>query len=119
LLLKVKAWQEAVQAAIRATRLGEDRANAFYHLSSLYAQLNNQGQGRFQDFREAHTSTSSPQAHFRPGFLPWHRAFILDLEREDDHEDRRRQLERADAEPPVPTDQQGDTGGERDHGGDC
>jgi len=47
-----------------------------------YAQLNNQGQGRFQDFREAHTSASSPQAHFRPGFLPWHRAFILDLERE-------------------------------------
>jgi tyrosinase len=49
---------------------------------AAFAQLNNQGLGRFQDFREAHTAASSPQAHFRPGFLPWHRAFILDLERE-------------------------------------
>ena len=49
---------------------------------SAYAQLNNKGLGRFQDFREAHTAVSSPQAHFRPGFLPWHRAFILDIERE-------------------------------------
>ena len=49
---------------------------------AAYAQLNNQGAGRFQDFREAHTQASQPQAHGRPGFLPWHRAFILDLERE-------------------------------------
>ena len=29
-----------------------------------------------------HTNVSSPQAHGAPGFLPWHRAYILDLERE-------------------------------------
>ena len=42
-----------------------------------------------------------------------------DLEREDDDEDGRRELERAEVEAPVPTDEQRDTGGERDHGGDC
>lgn len=49
---------------------------------SAFAQLNNQGLGRFSDFRDMHTSVSSPQAHGQPGFLPWHRAYILDLERE-------------------------------------
>lgn len=47
-----------------------------------FAQLNNQGLGRFSDFRDMHTNVSSPQAHGRPGFLPWHRAYLLDLERE-------------------------------------
>ncbi|HKV07732.1 MAG TPA: tyrosinase family protein [Thermoanaerobaculia bacterium] len=47
------------------------------------AQLNNQGLGRFVDFREMHrTSISLAQAHGAPGFLPWHRAYLLDLERE-------------------------------------
>jgi tyrosinase len=45
-----------------------------------FAQLNQAG--RFQDFRDMHTSVSSPQAHGLPGFLPWHRAYLLDLERE-------------------------------------
>lgn len=49
---------------------------------AAFAQLNNQGLGRFVDFREMHTSVSSPQAHGAPGFLPWHRAYLLDLERE-------------------------------------
>lgn len=49
---------------------------------AAFAQLNNQGAGRFQDFRDMHTNLSSPQAHGAPGFLPWHRAYILDLERE-------------------------------------
>lgn len=51
-------------------------------LVSAFAKLNNQGTGRFKDFRDMHTSVSSPQAHGRPGFLPWHRAYLLDLERE-------------------------------------
>lgn len=38
--------------------------------------------GRFQDFRDMHTLVSLPQAHGAKGFLPWHRAYILDLERE-------------------------------------
>jgi hypothetical protein len=29
-----------------------------------------------------HTQVSSPEAHGAPGFLPWHRAYLLDLERE-------------------------------------
>ena len=49
---------------------------------SAFAQLNNQGLGRFADFRDMHTNVSSPQAHGAPGFLPWHRAYLLDLERE-------------------------------------
>jgi tyrosinase len=47
-----------------------------------FAQLNDQGAGRFADFRNMHTDVSSPQAHGAPGFLPWHRAYLLDLERE-------------------------------------
>jgi tyrosinase len=49
---------------------------------SALATLNNQGMGRFADFRDMHTAASSPQAHGAPGFLPWHRAYLLDLERE-------------------------------------
>ena len=51
-------------------------------LVAAFAQLNNQGTGRFTDFRDMHTNVSSPQAHGAPGFLPWHRAYLLDLERE-------------------------------------
>jgi tyrosinase len=49
---------------------------------AAFAQLNNQGTGRFTDFRDMHTNVSSPQAHGAPAFLPWHRAYLLDLERE-------------------------------------
>jgi tyrosinase len=48
---------------------------------AAFAQLNNHGLGRFADFRDMHTAVSSPQAHGAPGFLPWHRAYLLDLER--------------------------------------
>jgi tyrosinase len=46
------------------------------------AKLNNQGQGRYQDFRDMHTQPALSQAHGAPGFLPWHRSYILDLERD-------------------------------------
>lgn len=49
---------------------------------SAFARLNNQGHGRFVDFRNMHTNAGSPEAHGAPGFLPWHRAYLLDLERE-------------------------------------
>ena len=49
---------------------------------AAFAQLNNQGLGRFVDFRNMHTAASDPEAHRAPGFLPWHRAYLLDLERE-------------------------------------
>lgn len=48
---------------------------------SAFAKLNNQGLGRFADFRNMHVTVSLPQAHGAPGFLPWHRAYLLDLER--------------------------------------
>lgn len=47
------------------------------------AQLNNRGTGRFADFRLMHVAgAADEQAHGGPGFLPWHRAYLLDLERE-------------------------------------
>lgn len=49
---------------------------------AAFATLNSQGAGRFVDFRNMHTNAGSPEAHSRPGFLPWHRAYLLDLERE-------------------------------------
>ena len=50
---------------------------------AAFAKLNNQGLGRFTDFREMHRTTLAlNQAHGAPGFLPWHRAYLLDLERE-------------------------------------
>jgi tyrosinase len=46
------------------------------------AALNNKGSGRFAGFRLVHFAKGIDEAHFAPGFLPWHRAFLLDLERE-------------------------------------
>ena len=71
----------AVMVRIRknANTLTAGERNRFV---AAFAQLNNQGAGRFADFRNMHTNVSSPQAHGAPGFLPWHRAYLLDLERE-------------------------------------
>jgi tyrosinase len=44
--------------------------------------LNGRGLGRFTDFRLMHTAPADLEEHGGPGFLPWHRAYILDLERE-------------------------------------
>ena len=49
---------------------------------AAFARFNNQGTGRFVDFRNMHTDAGDPEAHRNPGFLPWHRAYLLDLERE-------------------------------------
>jgi tyrosinase len=46
------------------------------------AKLNAEGTGPFKAFREMHTKESDRQMHTLPGFLPWHRAYLLDLERE-------------------------------------
>ena len=63
-----------------ANTLSQDERERF--LSAL-ARLNNQGTGRFSDFREMHHDQKAlRQAHGAPGFLPWHRAYLLDLERE-------------------------------------
>ncbi|MEM6792412.1 MAG: tyrosinase family protein [Acidobacteriota bacterium] len=49
---------------------------------AAFGALNDRGFGRFSDFRSMHVSASNPQAHRGPHFLPWHRSYLLDLERE-------------------------------------
>ena len=54
---------------------------------SAFAALNGAGQGIFSQFRDTHVDgRADEQAHGGSdggiGFLPWHRAFMLDLERE-------------------------------------
>lgn len=44
--------------------------------------LNHSGQGPFQSFRETHVLEAVEEAHGYAGFPPWHRAYLLDLERE-------------------------------------
>ena len=45
------------------------------------ARLNDRGSGPFRDFRNTHLNDTSDEAHGLDGFLPWHRAYLLDLER--------------------------------------
>jgi tyrosinase len=44
--------------------------------------LNGQGTGRFKDFRDMHVGPTLGESHGNWGFLPWHRSYLLDLERE-------------------------------------
>jgi tyrosinase len=47
------------------------------------AKLNDHGSGLFKDFRAMHREQLAlDQAHQGAGFLSWHRAYLLDLERE-------------------------------------
>ncbi|WP_158810408.1 tyrosinase family protein [Beijerinckia sp. L45] len=43
--------------------------------------LNAKGQGAYRDFRDIHTAVADREMHGNVGFLPWHRAYVLDLER--------------------------------------
>jgi tyrosinase len=43
--------------------------------------LNAQGQGAYRDFRDIHSRAGDREMHGNVGFLPWHRAYVLDLER--------------------------------------
>jgi tyrosinase len=45
-------------------------------------KLNDAGRGPFQGFRDTHVVQSIDEAHGFPAFPPWHRAYLLDLERE-------------------------------------
>jgi tyrosinase len=49
---------------------------------AAFGTLNGGGAGRFTDFRDMHVSAATAEAHGNVGFLPWHRAYLLDLERE-------------------------------------
>ncbi|MEU1972555.1 tyrosinase family protein [Microbacterium sp. NPDC019599] len=47
------------------------------------ATLNGSASGRFRDFRDMHVAgPPDREAHGGAGFLPWHRIYLLDLERE-------------------------------------
>lgn len=62
-----------------AETLTADERNDFI---SAIAEFNGGGAGRYMDFRNVHRGGGIDEAHSEAGFLPWHRAFLLDLERE-------------------------------------
>ena len=72
-----------VRVRKNANNLFDEERNRF--LSALMA-LNGGGSGIIQQLRDTHVDGLSAvvyfQLHENNGFLPWHRAFILDLERE-------------------------------------
>src|SRR5262245_58543447 len=73
----------SVQVMVRVRRNANTLTNGERdRLVAAFAQLNNQGTGRFADCRDMHTAVASAQAHGAKGFLPWHRIYLLDLERE-------------------------------------
>lgn len=49
---------------------------------TAFSVLNGSGAGRFSDLRDMHRLRSIAEAHGDFGFPPWHRAYLLDLERE-------------------------------------
>ncbi len=49
---------------------------------SAMAKLNRRGHGLFRGFHAMHTEDTNDEAHGMDAFLPWHRAYLLDLERE-------------------------------------
>lgn len=64
-----------------ANHLTEDERDRFL---SAMVRLNTVGVGGlipFLDVQNMHTAQADPEIHQRPSFLPWHRAYVLDLER--------------------------------------
>jgi tyrosinase len=84
--VEVKAGTEQVAEVPLMVRIRKDAttlsAEERDRFIAAFARFNNRGTGRFADFRNMHTAAGSPEAHGQPGFLPWHRAYLLDLERE-------------------------------------
>ncbi|HYZ79573.1 MAG TPA: tyrosinase family protein [Gaiellaceae bacterium] len=72
----------AVMVRIRKDANGLSPAERDRFTTAL-ATLNDSGAGIFRDFRAMHRQqVALDQAHGRAGFLSWHRAYLLDLERE-------------------------------------
>jgi tyrosinase len=49
---------------------------------AAFGILNGQGTGRYTQFRDMHVDVTLGESHGNWGFLPWHRSYLLDLERE-------------------------------------
>ena len=49
---------------------------------AAFGILNGQGTGRYTQFRDMHVGPTLGESHSNWGFLPWHRCYLLDLERE-------------------------------------
>ena len=71
---------KAVMVRIRKKANAITAAERDRFLSAL-GILNNRGMGKFSDFRAMHVQGVLLEMHGNMGFLPWHRAYILDLER--------------------------------------
>ena len=54
----------------------------FLSALALLNQASTRGMGGFADYASIHADAGVNEAHGNAGFLPWHRAFMLDLERE-------------------------------------
>jgi tyrosinase len=61
-----------------AEALSSEERSRFLHALD---ELNNDGAGPYQSFCDSHVEASLDEAHGLDGFLPWHRAYLLDLER--------------------------------------
>jgi len=62
-----------------ANTLTDGERDSFLNALSV---LNGQGTGRFRDLRAMHVAVADGEAHRNSGFPSWHRAYLLDLERE-------------------------------------
>lgn len=66
---------------VRKNAIDLDAGERARFLAAL-ATLNGAGLGRFKDVRAMHARLFDAEMHGNVGFLPWHRAYLLDLERE-------------------------------------
>jgi tyrosinase len=72
---------QTVMVRIRknATTLTDPERDRFV---AALGTLNGRGAGKYADLRAMHVAAAYPEEHGDVQFLPWHRAYLLDLERE-------------------------------------
>jgi len=71
-----------VRVRKNANRLTDGERQRFLSALALLNAASTGGVGGFADYANVHTDAGFQEAHGADGFLPWHRAFLLDLERE-------------------------------------
>jgi tyrosinase len=65
-----------------ANSLEDGERQRFLSALALLNMASTGGVGGFADYANIHADAGIQEAHGNAGFLPWHRAFLLDLERE-------------------------------------